>query len=100
MRGFVITVPQPPQTLLTPHVPDLEIHVRQINGGHVLAHRGHGVARGRRGWGLTLGSAAVGVCGRGVEQRPDLVEQGGFARVVQTEEEDGVLFFAGGVEIE
>ena len=62
--------------MLAAHVPDLEVHVVEGDGGDVLADGGDG-----------------GFGGRGVVvvEGFDGGEEGGFAGVVEAEEQDGVL---------
>lgn len=63
--------------MLPAHIPDLEIHVAEIDRRDVLAHGGDGFLGGWRR-------------GRQVEGF-DGGEEGGFAGVVEAEEEDGVF---------
>lgn len=63
--------------MLPAYVPDLEIHIAEIDGRNVLADSGDGfLGRGRGG---------------GKVERFDGGEEGGFAGVVEAEEEDGVF---------
>jgi len=55
------------------------------DGGDILADGGHGLC----GWGWMRG-VVVGFYGG---------EEGGFAGVVETEEEDRIFFFTRGVEV-
>lgn len=63
--------------MLPAYIPDLEIHVAEIDGRDVLADGGHGFLGGGRG-----GREVVGFDGG---------EEGGFAGVVEAQEEDGVF---------
>lgn len=63
--------------MLAAYVPYFKIHVRQRDGGDVLADCRDGLER----WGGVVGE----------EERFDLGEEGRFARVVEAEEEDGVF---------
>jgi hypothetical protein len=77
MTARIIALPELPQTVLAPHVPYLEIHVRKGDGRHILAYGGDGLEF----WG-----------GRGGEVEGfDLFVKGGFAGVVEAEEEDRVF---------
>ena len=82
VTAAVITLPQLPQRVLAAHVPDLEVHVRQIDGGDVLADGGDGL-----GGGGGVGGEVEGFDGG---------EEGRFAGVVEAEEEDGVFWGWGG----
>lgn len=62
--------------MLAAHVPDLEVHVVERDGGDVLAD-------GRDGGFVGGGSVVV--------EGFDGGEEGGFAGVVEAEEEDGVF---------
>jgi len=62
--------------MLPTDVPDLQIHIVQIDQADVLADGGHGIE--------------FGLVGR-VVKGFDLFEQGGFAGVVEAEKEDGVF---------
>lgn len=63
--------------MLPTHIPDLEIHIVEIDQADVLPDGGHGVDFcGTVGW---------------VVEGFDLLEEGGFAGIVEAEEEDGVL---------
>jgi len=73
----VVVLPQPPQRVLPAHVPDPQVQVAHRERGHVLAHRWHRLE--------------VWVPVRRV-RRFDLLQQRGFARVVEPEEEDRVLW--------
>jgi hypothetical protein len=84
MRTLVVALPQPSQAHLPADVPDPEVHVRQGDGGDILADGRHRVAGGGGGGGL-----AVRV--KGVECF-DLREEGGFAGIVEAEKEDGVFW--------
>jgi len=64
--------------VLPAYVPDLEIHVAEIDGRDVLANGGDGFLSGRGGGGEVEGF--------------DGGEEGGFAGVVEAEEEDGVFY--------
>jgi hypothetical protein len=66
--------------VLAANVPQLQVHVRQGDGGHVLADGGHG---------LELGGGRVGD-----EEGLDLLVEGCLAGIVEAEEDDGV-FYAG-----
>jgi hypothetical protein len=83
VRALVVALPQSPQAHLPANVPDFEVHVRQGDGCHVLADGGHGVAGCGRGFGIAVGVQR--------EEGFDLGEEGGFASVVEAEEEDGVF---------
>lgn len=72
--------------MLPAHVPDLKVDVVEGDGGDVLADGRDGGFRGGGGW------------GRGVEGF-DGVEEGGFAGVVEAEEEDGVFCGWGRVSV-
>lgn len=63
--------------MLAPYIPDLEIHVAEIDDRDVLADGGDGFLGGGRGGGEV--------------ERFDGGEEGGFAGVVEAEEEDGVF---------
>ena len=63
--------------MLSAHVPDLEVHIGQVDGGDVLADGGHGF--GGRGW------------VRGEVEGFDGGEERRFAGVVEAEEEDRVF---------
>lgn len=75
MTRGVVALPQPPQALLPADIPHFEIHVWQVYRGDVLADGGHGFSGGGG-----VGGEVVGF---------DLREEGGFAGVVEAEEEDG-----------
>ena len=63
--------------MLATNIPDFEIHVRESNGGDILTNCGNGFG-----------------CGEGMVGEVegfDGGEEGGFAGVVQAEEEDGVF---------
>ena len=83
MRALVVALPQPPQAQLSAHIPDLKVHVREGDGGEVLANGRDGVASGSGRLGIARG-------GEGVEGF-DLREEGRFARIVEAEEEDGIF---------
>lgn len=74
--------------MLAADVPYLQVYGRiwwgELDGRDVLADGGDGLEVGVRG--------RVGGF--------NLLEEGGFARVVEAEEEDRVFFFAGGVEVD
>jgi hypothetical protein len=72
----VVALPQAAQRVLAADVPDLEVQVRQRYRGDVLADCGDGFQ--------------VGVV-RAAVDGADLLEEGGFAGVVEAEEEDGVF---------
>lgn len=76
MAAGVVALPQAAQRVLATDVPDLEVQVRQRYRGDVLADRGDGFE--------------VGVV-RAAVDGADLLEEGGFAGVVEAEEEDGVF---------
>lgn len=82
MAGRVVALPQPPQALLPADVPHFEVHVGEVDGGDVLADGGDGF-----GGGGGVGGEVVGF---------DLGEEGGFAGVVEAEEEDGEFCGGGG----
>lgn len=67
--------------MLPAYIPDLEIHVWEGNSSDILADGGDGVL---------CGGGGRGGGGEGVEGF-DGVEEGGFAGVVEAEEEDGVF---------
>lgn len=77
----VVARPHGPQGVLAAYVPDLEIYVVEGDGGYVLADGGDG--------GFVRGGGVV-------VEGFDGGEEGGFAGVVEAEEEDGV-FCAGGL---
>jgi hypothetical protein len=77
---------------LSSHVPDLDVHLGQVQGSDILADGGDGIACVFGGGGVACG-AESGV-GGGIE-RFDLVEERGFAGVVEAEEEDGVFYLHG-----
>ena len=90
VAAAVVALPELPQRVLSAHVPDLEVHVRQRDGGDILADGRHG---------LDSGEGVVGEV-----EGFDGGEEGGFAGVVQAEEEDGVLcarnrWSVGGVKV-
>lgn len=68
--------PHAAEGVLAADVPDLQVHVGQGDGGDILTDGGDGGFAGRRG---------VRVEGF------DGGEEGGFAGVVEAEEEDGIL---------
>jgi len=72
--------------VLPAYVPDLEIHVAEIDGRDVLADGGDGFLGCGRGGGEVEGF--------------DGGEEGGFAGVVEAEEEDGVFCKAVSTESE
>ena len=80
MAAAVVALPQAPEAVLPAHVPDLQVHVGQRDGLDVLADGGHGAGVDASGGG---GVIEVEVFDGG--------EEGRFARVVEAEEEDGVL---------
>ena len=63
--------------MLAPYIPDFKVHVRQGNGGHILANCGYGFEFWRR-------------VGR-QEERFHLLMKGSFAGIVEAEKEDGVF---------
>lgn len=67
--------------MLAAHVPDLEVHVVEGDGGYVLPDRGHGGFAGGGQWGGVV-----------VVEGFDGGEEGRFAGVVEAEEEDGVFY--------
>ena len=82
MAAAVIALPEVAQGVLSADIPELEIHVREIDGSDVLADGGDGFRGGE------------GV--RGEVEGFDAGEEGGFAGVVEAEEEDGVFCLGGG----
>lgn len=80
VADLIIRRPHAPERVLPAHVPDLEVHVREGDGSHILADGWHGGFAGWRG---------VGVEGfYGGEER-------GFAGVVEAEQEDRVFWGLG-----
>lgn len=77
--------------MLPAYIPDLEIHIWQGDGSDVLADSRDGGFGGGGG----RGGGGGGGRGEGVEGF-DSVEEGGFAGVVEAEEEDGVFCCGGG----
>lgn len=75
----VVALPQLAQAELAAHVPDLDVHVRQRQRRHVLAHRRHRL------------QLRVRVLGQ--EERLRLLVERRLARVVQPEQDHGVLLF-------
>lgn len=63
--------------MLSAHVPQLEVHVWHGYGGDILPDGGYSL------------ELRVGV--RGQEERFHLFVEGGFASIIETEEEDGVF---------
>ncbi len=80
MTAAIVARPQLPERVLPAYIPDLEIHVRQANRWDILADGGDGFLGGGGGGGEVKGF--------------DGGEECGFAGVVETEEEDGVLWGA------
>ena len=76
MTDGIITRPHGPEGVLAAHVPDLEVHVVEGDGGHILTDCWHGRFTGGRGV---------------VVEGFDGGEEGRFAGVVEAEEEDGVF---------
>lgn len=82
MAGRVIALPELAESVLTADVPDLEVHVWEGQGGHVLADGGHGVELG-----IWLAGQEEGLC---------LLVEGRLAGIVETEEDDGVFWWVVG----
>ncbi len=78
MAGCVVALPEFPEGVLPTHVPDLQVHIWQGDGRHILTYRRHGLEF-RRGVG-------------GEEEGFDLFVEGGFAGIVEAEEEDGIFW--------
>lgn len=72
-------MPEPAERVLASYVPDLEIHIGEGDGRDVLTDGGDGVEFGGCGGGV------------GAEEGFDLFVEGGFAGIVEAEEEDGVF---------
>ena len=79
-------MPELAETVLPAHIPDFEVHVWEGDGGYILSHRGDSF----QFW--------FGV--RWVEEGLDIFLQRTFPCVIQTEDEDGVFFFAGSIAIQ
>lgn len=79
MRTRIVTLPQSSQTVLAPNIPELEVY-RRIWGREGECY---GV--------LADGGDGFQVWVRGCVGRFYLLEERGFACVVEAEEEDGVL---------
>lgn len=74
MAGCVITLPEFAERVLTPDIPDLEIHVWKRDGGHILAYC----------WdGAQFGSGRVGQ-----KEGFDLFVESGLACIVKAEEKN------------
>ena len=84
MTAGVVALPQAAQAQLAADVPDLEVHVRQVDGGHVLSDGRHG--------------AELRVRVLGQEQRLRLLVERRLARVVEPEE-DHRVFYCWGVAV-
>ena len=80
----VVGRPDVAERVLPTYVPDLEVHVWEVEGGDVLADGGDGGFR-------VDGRGGVGGEGSG-EERFERIEEGGFAGVVEAEEEDGIFW--------
>ncbi|ROV88279.1 hypothetical protein VSDG_09013 [Cytospora chrysosperma] len=75
-RG-VVALPQPAQRELAAHVPELDVHVRERDGRHVLPDRGHRVELGL--WPVRH------------EEGLYLLVEGGLAGIVEAEEDHRVF---------
>ena len=71
------------------YIPDLQVHVRQRDCGDILADGRDGVACCSGGRRISL--FAEGRVYGGVEEGFYLAEEGGFARIVEAEKDDGVF---------
>ena len=79
MAALVVAGPQLPEGVLAAYVPDFQVHIWQGYSGDILADGGDGfLGGGRRG---------------GEVEGFDGGEKGGFAGVVEAEEEDGVFWW-------
>ena len=85
MAAFVVALPELAQGVLTPYIPNLEIHVCKTDRGDILADCWDGALGGWRVLGEVYGF--------------DGAEEGGFAGVVEAEEEDGVFCVRGGLAV-
>lgn len=81
MARAVIALPEFAQTVLTPDIPYLEIHIRKCYRRDILADC----------WDRLKLRCRV----RGEVERLDLLVEGGFAGIVEAEEENGVLYSIG-----
>lgn len=73
---------------MPPYIPDLEVHVWQIDRSDILSDGRHRVACGVRGSGV---ASLPGRIDSGVEQGFDLGEEGCLAGVIETEQDYRVL---------
>ncbi len=76
-RG-VVALPELSQRVLSADVPDFKVNVWEGDGGHILADRGDGFE-----FGVGVGGEVEGF---------DLFVEGGFAGVVEAEEENRVFY--------
>ncbi len=88
MRGLVVALPQPPEGRLAAYIPELEVHVRQIDGGDILADGWDGVAC-CCAW-LIGSSTSIGGGIGGLVEGLDLVEEG-FVRPIFEGEKGGMV---------
>ena len=77
VAAAVVAGPEVAQRVLATHIPDFEVHVRQVDGRDVLADRRHRFVRG------------CGVVGE--VEGFDAGEEGRFAGIVEAKEENGVF---------
>ncbi len=77
MTTAIVTLPQFPQAVLAPHVPDLEVHIWQRDCRDILTDCGDGFE--------------LWVRVRGEVEGFDLFVEGRLASVVEAEEDYGVL---------
>lgn len=86
MGGLVVALPEAAEGELAADVPEFEVHVWEGDGSDVLADGGDGVAGC---WvGFVGGGGGEGGGGGRVVKGFDLVEESGFAGIVEAKEED------------
>lgn len=81
MAAGVVALPEASHGDLAADIPDLQVHIGQGDSRDILPD----------GWNSLAGVWGRGAFGTGEEESFDLGEEGGFAGIIQAEEEDGVF---------